>query len=206
MSGLESEPVESESFIPITSTGLRWNKYSAINLLQYGLACYLTIFINFWYVDVLVLALKSGQIQVFWWVWVLLPLSTLGNIFLFPLIVLLITKVIVAISFHRHPAIEGVFHMDSKDRTAWELRQHAMLFAIWLARAVPMPWIDKGFFSLLGVRVRGSPVLYDSWVDTELLKFGRDNMLSLNAVLFSHMIIPGNPRKFLIKEIKTSDF
>lgn len=141
-----------------------------------------------------------------WWLWVILPLSIFSTVFLFPLLTLLITVVIIFFSKHRHPPREGVFHLDSPEYRAWEFRQHALLFAIWLGRHVPLPWIDMAFFKLFGVQLKGNPVLYDTWVDTELIKFGRDNMLSLNAVVMSHIILPGNPRKFLVQCIETSDF
>jgi hypothetical protein len=206
MSDEEPEMTEPEARVPITSPGLRASKYSFTVLIQYGLAFYLEILINFWYLAALVNSITSGQWWVQWWLWVLLPLSIFGNLFLFPLLVLLITKVIVLVSFHRHPPREGVFPMGSQDRRAWENRQQAMLFAHWFARAVPLPWIDMAFFKILGVKVQGNPVLYDSWVDTELVEFGRDNMLSLNAVIMSHMVLPGSPRKFVVKAVKTSDF
>src|SRR5271157_2089247 len=206
MSDSETEQNESEERVPITSPGFRVGKYSAIVLLQYGLAAYLAIGINFWYLASLITSVNSGHGWVDWWLWALLPVNIFGNVFLFPMLVLLITKVIVVGSFHRHPPREGVFPIDGPDRRAWEFRQSAMIFALWLARVDPLTWIDMAFFKLLGIKVRGNPVLYDSWMDTELIEFGRDNMLSLNAVIMSHIVLPGNPRKFLVKKITTSDF
>jgi hypothetical protein len=206
MSDPESNIAEPEERVPITSPGLRQSKSALIIFLQYGLAFYLLIIINFWYLSALLNSANSGTWWAQWWLWALLPLSIFGNFFLFPFMVLLITKVLMAWSFHRHPPREGVFPMDGPDRKSWEFRQQAMLFAHWLARAVPLPWIDMAFFKILGVKVRGNPVLYDSWVDTELVDLGRDNMLSLNAIIMSHMVLPGSPRKFVVKGVKTADF
>jgi hypothetical protein len=197
---------ESEPRIPITSPGLHVSRSSAIILLQYGVVAYVMILISYWYWATLLQSVLSGRGWELWWLWALFPLSIFGNVFLFPFLTLLLTKLIVGWSKRRYPPREGVIRLDSKEYKAWEFRQHAMLYAIWLARHVPLPWIDMAFFKLTGVQVRGNPVLYDTWVDTELIKFGKDNMLSLNSVLMSHMVIPGNPRKFLIKGIETSDF
>jgi hypothetical protein len=197
---------ESEPRIPITSPGLHITRSSAIILLQYGVVAYLVILISYWYWSTLIQSAIAGLLWEQWFWWALFPLSIFGNVFLFPFLTLLFTKLIVDWSKRRYPPREGVFHLDSKEYKAWQFRQHAMLYAIWLARHVPLPWIDMAFFKLTGVQVRGNPVLYDTWVDTELIKFGRDNMLSLNCVIISHMVIPGNPRKFLVKGIETSDF
>ncbi len=197
---------ELEPRIPITSPGLRITKSSSIILLQYGAAAYITILFSVWYWETLVQLAFSGLWWEQWWLWVLLPLSIFGDLFMFPFLTLLITKLIVDLSKHRYPPREGVFRLDSKEYKAWVFRQHALLYAIWLARHVPLPWIDMAFFKLTGVKLGGNPVLYDTWVDTELIKFGRDNMLSLNSVVMTHMIIPGNPRKLLVRGIETSDF
>ncbi len=197
---------ETEPRIPITSPGLRITKSSAIILFQYGAVAYLTILINYWYWMSLIQSAFSGLWWEQWWIWVLLPLSVFGSLFMFPFLTLLITKLIVDLSKRRYPPREGVLRLDSKEYKAWEFRQYALLYAIWLARRVPLPWIDMAFFKLTGVKMGGNPVLYDTWVDTELIKFGRDNMLSLNSVVMTHMIVPGNPRKFLVQGIETSDF
>ena len=201
-----SNTTDLEPRIPITSPGLRIMKSSIIILFQYGIAAYLTILINYWYWMALIQSAFSGAWWAQWWLWILLPLNIFGNLFLFPIVTLLITKLIVDWSKRKYPPREGVFGLDSKEYKAWAFRQYALLFALWLGRHIPLPWIDMVFFKLTGVQVRGNPVLYDTWVDTELIKFGRDNMLSLNSVLMSHMVVPGNPRKFLVQGIETSDF
>ncbi len=197
---------ELEPRIPVTSPGLRITKSSAIILFQFGAAAYLMILINYWYWTSLIQTASFDSWWTQWWIWVLFPLSIFGNLFMFPFLTLLITKLIVDLSKRRYPPREGVISLDSKEYKAWVFRQHALLYAIWLGRHVPLPWIDMAFFRLTGVQLGGNPVLYDTWVDTELVKFGRDNMLSLNSVIMSHMIVPGNPRKLLVQGIETSDF
>src|SRR4030043_75819 len=181
--------LESEPRIPVTSPGLRITKSSAIIIFQFGIAAYCIILVNYWYWTSLIDTMLNGVWWDQWWLWALLPVSIFGSIFLFPILTLFITKVIVYFSKRRHPPREGVFPLDSHDYRAWEFRQHALLFAIWLGRHVPLPWIDMIFFKFTGVQIKGSSVLYDTWVDTELIKFGRDNMLSLDCVIMSHIIL-----------------
>ena len=70
---------------------------------------------------------------------------------------------------------------------------------IWLARALPLPWMDIICYRIFGVRIGKNVVAYEGYIDPEFVEIGDFTMTSLNICIFSHLIYHD---KVIIKKVK----
>lgn len=152
-----------------------------------------------------------------WWYWQMLwydPRPLHFYVFLpLYLIVIYVTTVFAAIFFAKimlmiarifHKPREGVFLRDPSDRDYryWSLRNTIKKWPTWLAHKFPFPFLDNIAFKVFGVKTRFSNSLFEGWVDTEFIEFGKNVVVGQGAIIQSSVII-GNfliIRKTIIEE------
>jgi len=152
-----------------------------------------------------------------WWYWQLLwyePRPLHFYVFL-PLVLLIIyvstvfaatifTKIVLVIVNVFHKPREGTFLRDpsDKDYRYWSLRNTLKKWPTWLAHKFPFPFLDNICFKILGVKTKFSNSLFEGWVDTEFIEFGRNVVIGQGAICQSSVIV-GNLliiRKTVIEE------
>ncbi|MHA1734215.1 MAG: acyltransferase [Promethearchaeota archaeon] len=183
---------------PITTTGIPVDKASAALLVQFAWGVWVSVLVNFWY-----LLEISKPLSESWYYWLLFPFWVYGLLYTFAFSVFALTALWIRILWRRFPPREGLFDLDSRDYKFWKKRYHVSLFACWLARALPLPWIDLVFYKMLGVKVGRNAVLYDTWLDTEFVEIENFVMLSLNSAVVSHCLLPNG--KFYIKKVRIEE-
>lgn len=177
----------------ISTSGVYKTPFSAIILLQLFIGGIILVAINLWFINSLYYLFTGSQIypmepKGYWFYWLLLPLNVYGNISLFVLIIVLFSGGINKILNKICPPREGRFPKGSKDWKYFHRRFWLAYFPIWLARALPLPWIDVFVYKLFGTRVGKSVVIYDGYVDPLFIEIGDNSMTSLNTCIFSHLI------------------
>jgi carbonic anhydrase/acetyltransferase-like protein (isoleucine patch superfamily) len=103
-----------------------------------------------------------------------------------------------------HKPKEGVFLRDSsdKDYRYWSLRNTIKKWPTWLAHKFPFPFLDNICFKMFGVKTKFSNSLFEGWVDTEFIEFGKNVVIGQGAIVQSSVIV-GNfliIRKTIIEE------
>jgi len=91
-----------------------------------------------------------------------------------------------------HKPREGVFLRipADKDYRYWSLRNTIKRWPIWLAHRFPFPGIlDNICFKMFGVKTKISNSLFEGWVDTEFIDFGKDVVVGQGAIVQSATII-----------------
>ncbi|MFX0036866.1 MAG: DapH/DapD/GlmU-related protein [Candidatus Hermodarchaeota archaeon] len=87
---------------------------------------------------------------------------------------------------------EGIFLRipEDKDYRYWSLRNTIKRWPIWLAHRFPFPGIlDNICFKMFGVKTKISNSLFEGWVDTEFIEFGKDVVVGQGAIVQSAVII-----------------
>ena len=95
------------------------------------------------------------------------------------------------------PPKEGEFSLNGREFHFYCYRFWIAYYAIWVLRAMPLPWVDVYGFKLFGVKIGRNVVFYDCWIDFEFIEIGDNVMVSLNSSIFSHCIYRD---KFLVKK------
>lgn len=139
-----------------------------------------------------------------WWYWQMLwyDIRPLHFYIFLPLyfIVMYITTVFAAIFFAKilltivnvfHKPREGVFLRDpaDKDYRYWSLRNTIKKWPTWLAHKFPFPFLDNICFKVFGVKTKFSNSLFEGWVDTEYIEFGKNVVVGQGAIIQSSVII-----------------
>lgn len=177
----------------ISTSGVYKTPFSLIILVHFFLGAFLLLAINLWYINSLYYLIAGTQIypmepKGFWWYWLLLPLNIYGNLYLFALVIILFSAGINKILNKLHAPREGKFYKGSKDWKYFHRRFWNAYLPIWLARALPLPWIDVFAFNLFGTKIGKSVVVYDGYIDPLFIEIGDNSMTSLNTCIFSHLI------------------
>lgn len=188
----------------ISTSGVYKSWFSLIVIVQLFIGGIVLILINLWFFNRLYSLLAGTpfismepKLDLLWWL--LLPLNIYGNIFLFWISVSLVSIGFYKILNKLHPTREGVYARGSKDWKYMNRRFWTSYFPIWLARALPLPWADIFVYRFFGVRIGRNVVLYEGYVDPELIEIGDHTMTSLNILIFSHLIYHD---KVIIKRVK----
>ena len=152
----------------------------------------------------------------FWLYWTLLYDWKYIHFLLFlPLLifVLYISSVIVSLFFAKvllilvnlfHKPREGVFlrHISDRDYRYWCIRSIIKKWPLWLAHKFPFPFLDNICFKAFGVKTKFSNSLFEGWVDTEFIEFGKNVVIGQASVIQSAVII-GN--LLIIRKTKIED-
>ena len=169
--------------IPVTTSNTYTDKKSAIILIQFIFGMLVVIIVNWFPMSYILQDLTKN-----WWLLLFLPFGLYGNLWLFTFSVASFTWLIIKILKWIHPPQQGVFTLDSDEFKFYKRRYWASYFAMWLARALPLPWVDYIVYSMLGNKVGSYVCLYDSVIDIEFIDFGKSVMTSMNSVIMSHAI------------------
>ncbi|MFX0047447.1 MAG: hypothetical protein ACFE8G_04680 [Candidatus Hermodarchaeota archaeon] len=188
----------------ISTSGVYKTPFSLIIIIQLFVGGLVLFFVNLWFINSLYYLLTGTQFYSFglkaeWYYWLLLPLNIYGNIFLFVFTVIVFSAGIFRLLNKLSHPREGVFQRGSKDWNFMHRRFWTAFFPIWLARALPLPWLDIIAYRFFGTRVGRSVVLYEGYVDPEFVEIGDFTMTSLNICIFSHLIYQD---KVIIKKVK----
>jgi len=188
----------------ISTSGVYKTPFSLIILIQLFIGGLVLFIVNLWFINSVYYLLTGTEFYSFglkaeWYYWLLLPLNIYGNIFLFVFIVILFSGGIFRILNKISPPREGIFERGSKDWKYMHKRFWTAYFPIWLARALPLPWLDIIAYRSFGTKVGSSVVLYEGYVDPLFVEIDDFTMTSLNICIFSHLIYQD---KLLIKRVK----
>ena len=188
----------------ISTSGVYKTPFSLIILIQLFIGGLILFIVNLWFINSLYYLLTGTELYSFglkaeWYYWLLLPLNIYGNIFLFVFTVILFSGGIFRILNRISPPQEGIFERGSKEWKYMHRRFWTAYFPIWLARALPLPWLDIIAYRSFGTRVGRSVVLYEGYIDPLFVEIGDFTMTSLNICIFSHLIYHD---KLLIKRVK----
>jgi len=188
----------------LSTSGVYKTPFSLIILIQLFIGGFVLFIVNLWFINSIYYLLTGTEFYSFelkadWYYWLLLPLNIYGNIFLFVFTVILFSGGIFRILNKISPPREGIFKRGSKDWKYMHRRFWTAYFPIWLARALPLPWLDVIAYRSFGTKVGSSVVLYEGYVDPLFVEIGDFTMTSLNICIFSHLIYQD---KLLIKRVK----
>ena len=132
------------------------------------------------------------------WKLVLIPISLYGLLWQFFLLSAIFSWIFYRILTLIESPKEGVFSLSSREFKIYCLRFWVAYYLLYIARAMPMPWVDMFVFPIFGSRAGKNVVLYDSWIDPEFVEIGDYCMISLNTQIFSAVIVQD---KFIVKKV-----
>ncbi len=191
----------------ISTSGVFKTPFALIILVQLFLGGIILIIVNLWFINSIYFLLTGNDFYPFepkgeWYFWLLVPLSIYGNLFLFTFLIMAISGGFYRILNKLHPPQEGIFKRGSKDWKYMHRRFWTAYLPIWLARALPLPWIDIVCYRIFGVHIGKNVVAYEGYIDPEFIEIGDFTMTSLNICIFSHLIYHD---KVIIKKVKIGD-
>ncbi len=90
-----------------------------------------------------------------------------------------------------HKPRTGIFlrHHSDKDYRYWCIRNVIKKWPFWLSHRFPFPFMNNFLFKMFGVKTRISNSLFEGWVDTEFIEFGKNVVVGQAAIVQSSMII-----------------
>ena len=117
---------------------------------------------------------------------------------------LFFTKILLVIINLFHKPKEGIFLRDpsNKDYRYWSIRNTIKKWTAWIAHKFPLPFLDNICFKLFGVKTKFSNSLFEGWVDTEFIEFGKNVVVGQASIIQSAVII-GN--LFIVKKTIIED-
>ena len=100
-------------------------------------------------------------------------------------------KILLILINSIHKPKEGVFLRDpsDKDYRYWGLRNVIKQCPFWLTHRFPFPFLDNLAFKLFGVKTKFSNSLFEGWIDTEFIEFGKNVVVGQATYIQSTMII-----------------
>lgn len=167
------------------------------------------------YIILMWISIFSIQFE-FWWIWKLYVIEKYIHFYLFlPLVifVMYLTSILVSLIFAKilleivnlfHKPREGVFlrHRSNKDYRYWSLRNTIKKWPIWISHKFPFPFMDNICSKMFGVKTTYSNSLFEGWVDTEFIDFGKNVVVGQGSVIQSAIIV-GN--LFIIRKTTIED-
>jgi acetyltransferase-like isoleucine patch superfamily enzyme len=103
-----------------------------------------------------------------------------------------------------HKPREGVFlrHHSDKDYRYWSLRSVIKKWPLWISHKFPFPFMNNICLKMFGVKTKFSNSLFEGFVDTEFLDFGKNVVIGQSSVIQSAVIV-GN--LFIIRKTIIED-
>jgi len=103
-----------------------------------------------------------------------------------------------------HKPREGIFlrHSSDKDYRYWSIRSVIKKWPLWISHKFPFPFMNNICLKIFGVKTRFSNSLFEGFVDTEFLDFGKNVVIGQSAIVQSAVIV-GNLfiiRKTILEE------
>jgi len=111
-------------------------------------------------------------------------------------VTLVFSAIFIAKIFHVivnaiHKPRTGVFlrHPSDKDYRYWCIRNVIKKWPFWLSHKFPFPFLNNICFKVFGVKTKFSNSLFEGWVDTEFIEFGKNVVVGQGTLIQSSMII-----------------
>jgi len=111
-------------------------------------------------------------------------------------VTLVFSAVFIAKIFHSivnaiHKPRTGIFlrHPSDKDYRYWCIRNVIKRWPFWLSHRFPFPFLNNICFKVFGVKTKFSNSLFEGWVDTEFIEFGKNVVVGQGAIVQSSIII-----------------
>lgn len=156
----------------------------------------------FFYIFLIWVSFFTIQFE-FWWYWnflydwkyihflVFLPFLIFGMYITSVLVSLFFAKILLVFVNFMHKPKEGVFlrHPSDKDYRYWSIRSVIKKWPIWLAHKFPFPFLDNICFKMFGVKTKFSNSLFEGWVDTEFIEFGKNVVVGQGSIIQSAVIV-----------------
>jgi acetyltransferase-like isoleucine patch superfamily enzyme len=90
-----------------------------------------------------------------------------------------------------HKPREGIFKIDLKNKDyfyfCFRVTIKKFIFYVWVS--FPIPWISNLAFKICGLKADFKSTLFDGWLDTEFVEFGKNIMVGQGALILSSIII-----------------
>lgn len=104
---------------------------------------------------------------------------------------LIFAKLLLIIVNRVHKPREGVFLRDPSDRDYryWSLRSTIKRWPVYIAHKFPFPFLDNLCFKIFGVKTSINNSLFEGWVDTEFIEFGKNVVVGQASTVQSSLII-----------------
>ena len=102
-----------------------------------------------------------------------------------------IAKIFLVIINAIHKPRTGVFlrHPSNKDYRYWCMRNVIKKWPFWLSHKFPFPFMNNICFKVFGVKTKFSNSLFEGWVDTEFIEFGKNVVVGQGTLIQSSLII-----------------
>jgi acetyltransferase-like isoleucine patch superfamily enzyme len=111
-------------------------------------------------------------------------------------VTLVFSAIFIAKVFHItvnaiHKPKTGVFIRDPSDidYRYWCIRNVIKRWPFWLSHRFPFPFLNNICFKVFGVKTKFSNSLFEGWVDTEFIEFGKNVVIGQGTIVQSSMII-----------------
>ncbi len=166
------------------------------------------------YIFLIWISLFTIQFE-FWLIWKLYEPKFIHFLLFLPLIVFImyLSSILVSLVFAKiflvivnaiHHPRQGVFLRTSsdKDYRYWSIRNTIKRWPIWLSHKFPFPFMDNICLKMFGINVKYSNSLFEGWVDTEFVEFGKGVVVGEAAIIQSAVIV-GN--LFIIRKTIIED-
>jgi len=153
------------------------------------------------YIFLIWISIFSIQFE-FWLLWKLYEPRFIHFLILLPLLifVMYITSIAISLVFAKiflvitnliHKPREGVFlrHPSDKDYRYWCLRSVIKKWPLWLSHKFPFPFMDNICLKLFGIKTKYSNSLFEGFIDTEFIDFGKNVTIGQSALIQSALII-----------------
>ena len=117
---------------------------------------------------------------------------------------LFVAKIFLIVINAIHPPKEGIFERTyaDKDYRYWNIRLIVKKYPVWIAHKFPFPFLDNICLRLFGTKTRFSNSVFEGWVDTEFIEFGKNVIVGQASIIQSSVVI-GNlliVKKVIIKD------
>ncbi|MFW9941726.1 MAG: hypothetical protein ACFFFT_11855 [Candidatus Thorarchaeota archaeon] len=169
----------------------------------------------FFYIFLVWISIFTIQFE-FWLFWAVYEIGKFVHFYLFlPLliVVMYLTSIFVSLIFAKffliivkliHKPREGVFlrHHSDKDYRYWSLRSVIKKWPLWISHKFPFPFMNNICLKMFGVKTKYSNSLFEGFVDTEFLHFGKHVVIGQSAIVQSAVIV-GN--LFIIRKTILED-
>ena len=166
------------------------------------------------YIFLIWISIFSIQFE-FWLFWKLYEPRFIQFLFFLPLLIFImyLTSILISLIFAKlilvianliHKPREGIFlrHHSDKDYRYWSLRNTIKRWPIWLSHKFPFPFMNNICSKMFGVKTTYSNSLFEGWVDTEFIEFGKNIVVGQGAIVQSAIIV-GN--LFIIRKTVIED-
>jgi len=167
------------------------------------------------YIFLIWINIFSIQFEFWWYRNLLYDWKFIHFLFFLPLLifVMYITSIIVSLIFAKillvivnliHKPRTGVFlrQPSDKDYRFWSLRSTIKKWPFWISHKFPLPFMDNICLKMFGVKTKYSNSLFEGWVDTEFIEFGKNIVVGQSSIIQSAIIV-GN--LFIIRKTIIED-